>query len=74
MVMETMVYKDAVGNEWKEIIYRNKARLEELKAEYEKRGYKGWIFPYKEDKYVLSLTMKNNEFLHFSNLKKGEWL
>lgn len=53
--MEAFDYFDPVGIKWREVIYKNKERLKQLKEMYEAKGHKAWIFPYDDVKWSLSV-------------------
>lgn len=55
--MEMKCWVDATGERWKEIIFNNYKRLDELRQEYVKRGHRTWMNLYSplEEEWCLTI-------------------
>lgn len=62
--MSYLNYRDSVGVTWGERISDSLKKLRRRKDKYEKEGYRCWIFPYNEKKWVLSIKFTKDGFLN----------
>ncbi len=57
--MKRTEYTDQFGTKWFDIIYRRGSdRLKELKQMYEQDGNRCWLFPFNDNKDMLSVMVK----------------